>query len=82
MTEPHLQMEENQVQRLKVRQSMRVDTLIVETRHTCDTCFKLHGYPEWWNELKAKKQKDAASGLGRVALASAGLQLSLISQIE
>lgn len=24
-------------------------------KHTRDTCFKLHGYPEWWNEFKAKK---------------------------
>lgn len=21
--------------------------------------FKLHGYPEWWNELKAQKQSEA-----------------------
>ena len=21
------------------------------TKHTCDTCFKLHGYPDWWHEL-------------------------------
>ena len=24
-------------------------------KHTKDTCFQLHGYPEWWYELKEKK---------------------------
>ena len=28
-------------------------------KHTCETCFKLHGYPDWWNELKARKQQEA-----------------------
>ena len=23
-------------------------------KHTKETCFKLHGYPDWWHELKAK----------------------------
>ncbi|KAJ0088268.1 hypothetical protein Patl1_33184 [Pistacia atlantica] len=37
------------------------------SRHTRDTCFKLHGYPDWWNDLQAKKgrdlgTKDAGSG--------------------
>ncbi|MCI30824.1 hypothetical protein A2U01_0052035, partial [Trifolium medium] len=51
-------------------------------KHNYDTCFKVHGYPEWWNDMKAKKQKEAACGSGRVALASANPQLSLISQVE
>ncbi|KAF7842470.1 UBN2_3 domain-containing protein [Senna tora] len=28
--------------------------------HTKDTCFKIHGYPEWWKEFKEKKA--AANG--------------------
>jgi hypothetical protein len=24
-------------------------------KHTCENCFKLHGYPDWWNDLQAKK---------------------------
>jgi hypothetical protein len=24
-------------------------------KHTWETCFKLHGYPEWWNDLQARK---------------------------
>ncbi|KAJ0045363.1 hypothetical protein Pint_05391 [Pistacia integerrima] len=28
------------------------------SRHTRDTCFKLHGYPDWWNDLQAKKGRD------------------------
>ncbi|KAL6348514.1 hypothetical protein AAG906_013134 [Vitis piasezkii] len=23
------------------------------TKHTRETCFKLHGYPDWWHELQA-----------------------------
>ncbi|CAJ2667601.1 unnamed protein product [Trifolium pratense] len=51
-------------------------------KHNIDGCFKVHGYPEWWNDMKAKKQKEVAGGSGRVALASAEPQLSLISQVE
>ncbi|KAK3006834.1 hypothetical protein RJ639_015528 [Escallonia herrerae] len=54
-------------------------------KHTRDTCFKLHGYPEWWHDLKAKKKRD----IGRAALMNTGdtsaaaytePQLSLIPQ--
>ena len=53
-------------------------------KHTCETCFKLHGYPDWWNEYKAQKNRDVASneGLGRVALVTVASQLSFTSQIE
>ena len=27
------------------------------SKHTQDTCFKLHGYPNWWHELQLKKKK-------------------------
>ncbi|RVW79171.1 Retrovirus-related Pol polyprotein from transposon TNT 1-94 [Vitis vinifera] len=39
-------------------------------KHTRETYFKLHGYPDWWNEYKARKNRDAASNerLGRAAL--------------
>ena len=59
------------------------------SKHTRDTCFKLHGYPDWWHELQAKRQRDgngkdggasknAANGTGKAAIASAESQLSLI----
>ena len=53
-------------------------------KHTRETCFNLHGYPDWWNEYKAQKNRDAASneGLGRAALVTTAPQLSLTSQIE
>lgn len=38
------------------------------TKHTCETCFKLHGYPKWWNELKAQKQREAIGGSGWATL--------------
>lgn len=42
------------------------------SKHTRDTCFKLHGYPDWWNELQTRKRRDAASdgGTGQAAVAT------------
>ena len=55
-----------------------------EHEHTYETYFKLHGYPDWWNEYKAWKNRDVASneGLGRAALVTTTPQLSFTSQIE
>ena len=25
-------------------------------KHTRETCFKVHGYPEWWKDLKERKK--------------------------
>jgi hypothetical protein len=25
-------------------------------KHTRETCFKLHGYPDWWHDLQARKK--------------------------
>jgi hypothetical protein len=36
-------------------------------KHTKETCFKLHGYLDWWHELKTKKKRES----GRAALVSA-----------
>ncbi|KAJ8625751.1 hypothetical protein MRB53_034281 [Persea americana] len=55
------------------------------TRHTRDTYFKLHGYPDWWHELQARKKRDAPATedvLGRAAMATAESQLSLIPVAE
>lgn len=53
-------------------------------KHTKETCFKLHGYPDWWEELKTKKKRELSGGdnHGRAALMSAEPQLSLVSQQE
>ena len=48
-------------------------------KHTRDTCFKLHGYPDWWNDLQAKKRRDTCSkdeALGTAAVVHAAPQLS------
>ncbi|KAK2965861.1 hypothetical protein RJ640_027148 [Escallonia rubra] len=37
-------------------------------KHTRDTCFKLHGYPKWWHDLKEKMKRD----VGRAALVNTG----------
>ena len=40
------------------------------TRHTSDVCFKVYGYPDWWQELKAKKKRekeDFSGNTGRAA---------------
>lgn len=50
-------------------------------KHTRDNCFKLHGYPDWWHELQAKKKKDAPSTSepkGHAAAAIAAPQLFLV----
>ncbi|XP_058075459.1 uncharacterized protein LOC131223909 [Magnolia sinica] len=44
-------------------------------KHTRDTCFKLHGYLNWWNELQARKHHDGEPG--KVAVATAEPSLSL-----
>ena len=45
-------------------------------KHTCETCFNLHGYLEWWNELKAKKKHDTTVN---ATLVNVETQLSLIT---
>ncbi|RVX03529.1 hypothetical protein CK203_027783 [Vitis vinifera] len=46
------------------------------SKHTRDTCFKLHGYPNWWNDLRAKKGRDAGTkdeGSATIVVATADL---------
>ncbi|KAK6947280.1 hypothetical protein RJ641_000753 [Dillenia turbinata] len=55
------------------------------SKHTRETCFKLHGYPNWWHEFKARKQKESKEsngGTARVAMACAEPQLSLAPLVE
>nr|DAD21578.1 TPA_asm: hypothetical protein HUJ06_023041 [Nelumbo nucifera] len=51
-------------------------------KHTRETCFKLHGYPEWWHELKVKKKHEvgASENTSQATLVSTEPQLSLIPQ--
>jgi len=52
------------------------------TKHTRETCFKLHGYPDWWTDFQARKRRDTSdndSNPGKVALATTESHLSLIS---
>lgn len=54
-------------------------------KHTRETCFKLHGYPEWWNDFQTRKKCEGTSGnadTGRAAVASAEPQFSLTTQPE
>lgn len=53
-------------------------------KHTRETCFKLNGYPDWWDEFKARKQRDTTiSGTsGLAVLDHAEPHLSLISHTE
>ncbi|RVW24901.1 hypothetical protein CK203_079484 [Vitis vinifera] len=54
------------------------------SKHTRDTCFKLHGYPDWWNDLRAKKGRDAGTkdeGSATAVVATAEPQLSFIPQM-
>ncbi|CAL8996270.1 unnamed protein product [Prunus brigantina] len=49
-------------------------------KHTRETCFKLHGYPDWWDGLKARKL--AAGGTGRAALVTTDPLIMLIPHEE
>lgn len=51
-------------------------------KHTHENYYMLHGYLEWWKELKDRKQRKVTSGSGQVALANAKPQLSLMSQVK
>jgi len=50
------------------------------TKHTKDTCFKIHGYPDWWHELKTKKKPKArrSEHPSRATLMSMEPPLSLV----
>lgn len=49
-------------------------------KHNQETCFKIHGYPEWWHELKTKKKCEAnlSENPGQATFISIEPQLSPI----
>ena len=54
-------------------------------KHTHETCFKLHGYPDWWNELQTGKLCDAMrtyGETGKATLAIVESSLSLTLPVE
>lgn len=40
------------------------------TCHTIETCFQIHGEPEWYKELKKKKHKGVERQVGKAAMVS------------
>ncbi|KAG8642509.1 hypothetical protein MANES_12G088366v8 [Manihot esculenta] len=47
------------------------------SRHTRDGCFKIIGYPEWWEENKIRKKKGKGQGAGNTAaVTTSGTQKS------
>lgn len=55
------------------------------SKHTRETCFKLHRYPDWWNDLQARKKREASATddhTGRAVVVICDPSLSLISQVE
>nr|DAD28311.1 TPA_asm: hypothetical protein HUJ06_029779 [Nelumbo nucifera] len=63
--------------------------------HTRDTCFKLHGYPEWYKELKEQRGKVTGGrnvanmadnpldvNMDRVAGKTTDQQVSLLEMIQ
>ena len=55
------------------------------SKHTCDTCFKLHGYPDWWNDFQARKKRETYSNddhTERAIVVTCDPSLSLIPQVE
>ncbi|KAJ8631884.1 hypothetical protein MRB53_025220 [Persea americana] len=54
-------------------------------KHTRETCFKVHGYPDWWHDLQARKKREAPiidDSTGRAAMVTGEPSLSLTSQVE
>ncbi|RVW39622.1 hypothetical protein CK203_090625 [Vitis vinifera] len=53
------------------------------SKHTRDTYFKLHGYPDWWNDLRAKKGRAGTKdeGSATAVVATTEPQLSFIPQM-
>ncbi|KAJ0007139.1 hypothetical protein Pint_30483 [Pistacia integerrima] len=51
-------------------------------KHTLENCFKLHGYPDWWHDLQARKHPqdgtDTSGSSGIAAVTGAEPHLSLI----
>jgi len=48
-------------------------------KHTHETCFKLHGYPDWWHELQAQKCRHGNGGnIKQAAVVTAEPYMSLI----
>ena len=51
------------------------------SKHTHDTCFKLHGYLDWWHELQAKRKRNGTNielNTGKTTIAATKPQMSLI----
>ncbi|KMY84941.1 hypothetical protein BUMB_04206 [Candidatus Paraburkholderia calva] len=52
-------------------------------KHTKDTCFKLHGYPEWWKEMKTKKKRESSqAALTTGETHNSGINNSLVPKRE
>ena len=53
--------------------------------HTRDTCFKLHGYLDWWNDFQARKKRETSANddhTGRAVMVTCDPSLPLIPQVE
>ena len=55
-------------------------------KHTRENCFQLHGYPDWWHDIQARKRRDGAGTTGSpgkaAVVAVAEPNLSLIQQVS
>ena len=55
------------------------------SKHTRDTCFKLHGYSDWWNDFQARKKLETSTNddhTRRAVVVTCDPSLSLIPQVE
>ncbi|KAF3961072.1 hypothetical protein CMV_014272 [Castanea mollissima] len=55
------------------------------SKHTRDTCFKIHGYLDWWNDFQARKKREASTTDDHTrgaAVVTCDPLLSLIPQVE
>ncbi|KAL6311416.1 hypothetical protein AAG906_035499 [Vitis piasezkii] len=55
------------------------------SKYTRDTYFKLHGYPDWWNDFQARKKRETSANddhTRRASVVTCDTSLSLIPQVE
>ena len=53
--------------------------------HTRDTCFKLHGYLDWWNDFQARKKRETSANddhTRKAVMVTCDPSLPLIPQVE
>ncbi|XP_051139637.1 uncharacterized protein LOC127257304 [Andrographis paniculata] len=66
----------NALERRKIDKKALMCDHYKRTGHTKETCFKLHGLPEWYKSAQDKKRKEVKGTYGSLAYTNTTLQIS------